>query len=97
MPVTAGKKTARTKKKPFGSTAGIVAGSGRPAGVPPRKNETSESAIAPMMKNCALSARFAEKTERRPSAASVAVATTRASHAAAAGNAPWSASTKPAV
>ena len=96
IPVTAGKKTAKTVQK--SSAGGTLAGTDIPCGVPPAKKETRESTIAPMMKNCALSAALAETVARIASRASVTRPTSRGSHVPTIGRPDsTSASAKPAT
>lgn len=69
IPVTAGKKTAKTCQKPTLSNGGDPASSA----APPRKNETRERPIAAMMKYCA---RIAIRAEAMATAATPMVVRT---------------------
>ena len=71
MPVTAGKNTANTGQKPSGAGTSAGAGGVRFSGVPPRKNDTSEKAMAAMMKYCDFSATSAEKDDTAASVVNV--------------------------
>ena len=104
IPVTAGKKMASTVQnpreapaspsaEPAGSNPAIASG----AGVPPRKNDTSESAMNAMTTNCVFMASDAEKMAIIAKMASVERPTMRGSHPAANGNAIVKASVKPTV
>ncbi len=60
MPVTAGKKTAKTTQND--SFSGTMATGAKPsAGADPAKNEINDSAIAAMIRNWVLSARSADR------------------------------------
>ena len=98
MPVTAGKNTANTGQKPNGAGTSDGAGDANPSGVPPRKNDTSEKAIAAMMKYWDLSARSADSEETVASTASVTSPTVCGSQADTTGSRDLtSASAKPAT
>ncbi len=78
IPVTAGKKTAKTTAK--GSPSGLViCTSAGGSGVRPRKNDSSDRPIAAMTKYCVLIARSAPLSEIRVRTTQTAEAAMRGS------------------